>query len=180
MLLDVPRFKCLVDRTYLTDGQASGLEEAYCFAVTLMEARPLLWTVHLESGAVYSRLPTRALRHALWTPDATGVDFAQPDPWGAISSRGNVVAHSYLKDYRMLVRHEGQEAEGMYLFTLDYEDGGFAQDPEQFKTSNIIALNSGQLCAMPNNFCRFMDEHFVDKNAALGHYRRTSTYHTIE
>lgn len=176
VILDVPRFKCFVDKRFLTNDAETGLLEAYCFSVTLIESRPLLWTVHTIDGAVYSRLPTWAI---YTRPDALVVDESQHlDTWGAISSNGQVIAHQYLKDYWAEVTLGGSKQEGLYKFTIDYFDGGFSECPEQHKTSNIIFLESGQICAVPNNYCLFKDRHFVNDEVTTK-YRRNTRYYTL-
>lgn len=169
MLIDLPRFKCYIQKSFLTNSRESGLIEGYCFAVTLLESRPLFFTVHTIEGAVYSRLPIQALAH---TPNVTAdLKPEDLDPWGALASSGNVVQHAYLKDYS--VRRVSTSIEGHYWATVDYDIGGFAQDPEQHKTSNIIMLRNGQIAAWPNNWCLFTDEHFTDKIVKTKYSRQT-------
>lgn len=176
MILDIPRFKCLIDKRFVTDFKESGFVEAYCFAVTLLENRPLLFTVHTVHGAVYSRLPIWALytkeceiKDAFWT-------FR--DTWGAISSIGGVIEHKYLKDYEVECKTGPTSSEwGRYAFTIDYFEGGFSQDPEQHKCSHVIFMKSGAIAAYPNNNLRFFDKHFTDIETLQ--YRRNSNYYTI-
>jgi hypothetical protein len=169
-LLDFPRLKVFVNRDYMTDGAGQGREEAYVFAVTLLESRPLLFTVHTEFGAVYSRLPIQALA---WKDKPRDNSY---DMWGAISGNGTIVQHQYLKDYHVYVSK--YKAQGRYWCTIDYYDGGFAQDPEQHKTTNIILANSGAILAVPNNECIFEDDHFMKRSKNLT-YRRNKTYYTV-
>lgn len=173
MTLDVPRLKILVDKKFLTNKKENGLIEAYLFAVTLIESRPLLFTVHTIDGAVYSRIPI----DALYTKKPKKIlNRRYLDPWGAISSNGQVVSHQYLKDYA--VQSVRCERLGRYLFTIDYFNGGFAEDPEEFKTSNVIALENGQICAWPNNYCLFKDEHFTESPVKTK-YSRNKEYFVL-
>lgn len=167
-LLDIPRLKVYVDRQYMTDGQGHGREEAYLFAVTLLESRPLLFTVHTEYGAVYSRLPISAIA---WNQKPHDNSY---DMWGAISGNGCVTQHQYLKDYHVDV--PVYKDRGRYWCTIDYYDGGFAQDPEQHKTSNMILGDKGGIYILPNNFCFFRDDHFTKKSKNLT-YKRNSKYY---
>jgi hypothetical protein len=147
--------------------------EAYVFSVTLIESRALLWTVHTEHGAIYSRLPTKAICLEKVPPL---VNFIY-DEWGAISSNGQVISHEYLKDYavKLLI---GSGHVGVYQFTIDYFGGGFSEDPEQHKTSNVIFLDSGHIYVGPNNKMLFMDKHFVSGSSFQ--YRRNSKYHYLD
>lgn len=172
-LIDFPRLKCYCDRRYITNYEQRGYVECYVFAVTLLESRPLLFTIHTIDGAVYSRIPLEALRMK------KRPSILLADKWGAISSYGQVVQHQYLKDYRCkwLINQE----EGMYWATIDYIEGGFAHDPEQHKTSNIILMDRGDIVALPNNEVVFLDNHFVNKGSEerLRQYRRNTQYYTV-
>ena len=176
MILDIPQFKCFVKSEYVTNNTVKGeWIEAYCFAVTIIESRTLLWTVHLIDGPVYSRLPTKAIVHKIPEAEATHAF----DVFGSISSHGQVIAHQYLKDYKVYALIDGREWPGTYKFTIDYFEGGFAQDPEQHKTSNVIFMDSGFIFIGPNNMCLFHDTHFTNAETREI-YRRNSRYYYIE
>ena len=169
MTIDIPRFKCFVNKLYLTNQEETGLVEAYCFAITLIESRPLLFTVHTVDGAIYSRLPLNALK---WhKTDFKEHPLKHVDPWGAISSNGHAVAHSYLKDYGIKTIF----GVGTYMFTIDYFDGGFAEDPEQHKCSHMIQMRDGYFFAFPNNMCWFLDGHFTNPIPGTD-YKRNDIY----
>jgi len=176
-ILDIPRFKCWVKKEFLTDFQERGFTEAYAFSVTLLENRPLLFTVHTVDGAVYSRLPIWALTHT--DPSSSPLeDLKCLDPWGAISSFGQAIEHKYLKDYYVEALIQNESLPARYLFTIDYCHGGFAQDPEQHKTSNILALDCGLFAILPNNMCLFLDRHFTNGKQPSG-YKRNKEYFTL-
>ncbi len=169
-LLDFPRLKCYCDLQYLSNRQVKGWVECYIFAVTLIESRSLLFTIHTIDGAVYSRIPLEALK----TKKNKGK--LHIDRWGAISSNGTVIQHQYLKDYRCVTI--AGEWTGRYWATIDYLDGGFAQDPEQHKTSHILLMDTGDIIVCANNEVLFTDEHFVIKQSKnLKNYRRNTQYY---
>lgn len=64
---------------------------------------------------------------------------------------------------------------GHYLFTVDYNGPGLMEDPEQFKTHNILVLESGNLVALPNNHILFVDDHFA-RESEFPKYRRQTDY----
>lgn len=171
-LLDFPRLKCYCNLQYLTNKQKTGFVECYVFAVTLIESRPLLFTIHTVHGAVYSRIPLQALK----TKPVLG-EVIEVDPWGSISGSGQVIRHRYLKDYKCVCL-KNNNLVGRYWATIDYYDGGFAQDPEQHKTSNIILMELGDIVALPNNEVLFLDSHFVQETDPKElPYRRNTTYY---
>lgn len=174
MLIDIPFIHARVRLQYVTDNEQSGFEECYVFAVTCIVGRPPLFTCHMRSGAVFSRLPLEAFLAMSDNPFTALPDRALC-PWTCVGSTVSVRRHEYLKDYTVVI--EGG-ARGKYLFTLDYTDGNYSEDPEQHKTHNVIALEDGRFAAMPNNYCRFLDSHFTVESLPVAHYRRQSEYWT--
>lgn len=169
MTIEIPRFKGLIISEFISTAKQE-LIEAYIFSLTTIEARPLLFTIHTIDGALYSRIPIQAILHRLPTGTQFNADYL--DPWGAISSSSQAVSYNYLKDYHVISETLGR---GTYKFTIDYFNGGFSEDPEQHKTSNIIFLDNGQIAALPNNFTLFKDRHFTTPNQ-LYKYKRNKTY----
>lgn len=173
MLVDIPFIHGFVRRPYITGvGNNFDYEECYIFAMTCIASRPPLFTCHLRSGAVFSRLPLEAF--------VTTSGYVDPDPalvpWTCVGHRADVLCHEYLKDYTVKVLNK--DLVGRYLFTIDYTTGNYSEDSEQHKTHNVIALLDGRIAAMPNNYCRFIDQHFVDETLSTGDYRRQRAHWT--
>ena len=166
--LDIPYRHCYV-RGEFVSKQTRPIE-CYIFAATGILNRPLLFTCHTKSGAVFSRLPI----HAFTTNPNTMVYFKLEDqaPWGCVGNTLTVVKHSYLKDYTVQV--PSLHMEGRYIMTFDQFNGGFSEDPEQHKTMNMVELDNGQFGLMPNNYCRFKDLHFTEADDIQ--YKRQTDY----
>lgn len=150
--IDIPYIHCYVRGEFVSE-QTEPIE-CYIFAATAILNRPLLFTCHTISGAVYSRLPVEAF---ISRKDAGKLDNLAP--WGCIGNYMSVVEHQYLKDYEVTVPN--LNTSGRYLMTFDQFNGGFSEDPEQHKTMNFIELETGQYALMPNNYCIFNDSHFT-------------------
>lgn len=169
MIIDLPEFiHCEVNLEFISNIE--GWEECYIFAVTCIPSRPPLFTIHTVNGAVFSRLPIWAFRHK----EVKSSFNEESCPWSCIGNKVFAIKHAYLKDYTV----ETTLGNGRYLMTLDYTEGNYSEDPEQHKTHNVIALDSGHFVAMPNNYCRFIDDHFIDKKGSIDHYRRQTRYYT--
>lgn len=169
MIADCPRIKVKVRREFL-NPKLKGYENAYLYSVTGNINCPLLFNVHLESGALFSRLPI----HALCIQECIQIPLKVCMPWGVIGQRIQVIEHEYLKNYEVLT----SIGTGQYLFTVDQFDGGFAEDPEQHKTMNIIGIHDGPLVALPNNSCRFLDKHFTDDTLPTDYTRQSTRWIT--
>lgn len=170
MIINIPSIKCFVDRRIVAGKE--GFDDCYIFAVTALLNRSFLFTCHTNRGAVYSRLPISAFYHH--TVGKHRLLFQRDmDTWGCLGNDIGCIEHGHLKDYSVEIPH--LKMMGKYLFTLDSFHGGLAQDPEQHKTSNFIELENGQYGIFPNNFLKFIDSHFFDKDKPCD-YRRNNIY----
>ena len=174
---NLPQLKVYVRKDYLTQKSEDSSEfvEAYLVSVKSLMARPLLFTVYTEHGAVYSGLPINALS----TSNAINQEFTleQAQPFSCISPTISVIKYDFTKDMDVLVRINGELVLGQYLFTVEYGEGGLGEDPEQFKTHNVISLYDGCLVAFPNNMLLFQDGFFAGKNDEFPKYMRNSRYY---
>jgi hypothetical protein len=163
--VNIPFFKAKVRLEYLynLEEQHGKFEDCYVFAVTAIFNRPLLFHIHTESGAVFSKLPIEALCH---------IPCAIPEyqVWSALGNSVFPVTLSYLKNYWVQTKF----GEGRYMFSLDFFDGGFSEDPEQQKILHMIELESGNFITASNNHCKFMDSHFTVERPIS--YKRNTHY----
>jgi hypothetical protein len=152
-LLDVPYMHAKVRGRFV--GTVDDVE-CYIFGLTVILNRPLLFTAHLTNGAVFSRLPLKAF----YRYDTLAPPLEHSECWGAIGHHASVIQHKYLKDYRV----KTAAGDARYLYTIDFFDGGYSEDPEQHKTANVVELFYGNYLALPNNECLFEDAHFFRKS----------------
>lgn len=181
-ICDLPYLKCFVRSEFLYAGDCEGdLESAYAFSVTAFVNRPLLFTVHLDSGALFSGLPIWALVSADVKANAIALPEEDLQPWGCLGERVSVIQHKYLRDYEGLCKIKTREILGAYVATFVFlPDGGFEEDPSQSKTMNLMALRSGQFALLPNNMILFRDKHFTGRVEKWPKYRRNETHFTTE
>lgn len=163
--ISIPFFKAKVRREYLHNLEEGfgEFEDCYVFAITSILNRPLLFHVHTESGAVFSKLPIQSLCR---------IPCAVPEyqVWNALGNSIHAVTLAYLKDYWVKTKF----GEGRYMFSLDFFDGGFSEDPEQQKILHMIELQDGNYLTASNNHCLFLDSHFTTERPIT--YKRNSHY----
>jgi hypothetical protein len=111
-----------------------------------------------EYGALYDKLSIEAL---LWKPlEGEALPTTALQLWDCFDHEiflikknviSNCAAIAYLKN--------GIKMRGSYLFTIDTVSSGlgYADDPEQHKSANVIALENGQFAMLPNNRIQFID-----------------------
>jgi hypothetical protein len=172
MTVNVPSLKVKVRRRYL-NPEFEGFEEAYLVAVTAIAGRPLLFHVHLKSGALFSRLPITALiceKFGATETSALAECFMQhAQPWSCLEGPVQAYVIEHLRDSSVSI----MEGSGHYLFTVDYYGDGLAADPEQWKSHQVIVMDCGNLMALPNNKVLFVDQFFTQIQEFPAYQRQT-------
>jgi len=163
--LNLPFFKAKVRSEYLHDLESGHgeYEDCYVVAVTVLLNRPLLFHVHTTKGALYSKLPLEAICHLK-------CDKKEIHEWGALGNKAGILEISYFRNYNVKTKH----GIGRYMFSIDFFDGGFSEDPEQQKILHFIELDSGHYTTASNNECLFLDAHFTTGGAI--NYKRNTHY----
>lgn len=178
--VNLPSIKVFVDNKFLTDGKQEGFSEAYLVSVTSIPSRPLFFTVHLETGALWSRLPIWAIRCNRYDTEIemkpSELTPEQTQPFSCLEGDIQCVVYDHLRHYRVNVNIDSKIHSGFYLFTVDVAGQGLGEDPEQHKTHNVIVLDNGELVAYPNNMCLFLDEYFTSSKE-FPKYRRTNKFY---
>jgi len=161
---DIPTLRCWVRLPHIADSD--GVEEAYAFAVQSVGGRALAFHCLMISGAHYRGVPIHAI--AL-RPDAVEMTLGDCQLWDCFSARPIVHVFDFLRDHRCIAYTRGGSQNGRYLFTVDWlpetqERPGFTLTPEQNKCAHVIALDNGNLCALPTNRIAWTDAYFVGGN----------------
>jgi len=174
-MINLPAIKVFVDKEYLTNSLEGGMVEAYLLAADCRKASFIRFTVYLSSGSIWSGLPI----NAIWCDrfddfDLTSkIESTEPlQPYSCLEGPASVITYDLLKNASL----ECELGEANYLFTLNYEGDGLAEDPEQYKTHNVVVLKSGQLAALPNNHLRFKDNWFSNSKEDTSNYKRSKRH----
>lgn len=181
--VNIPSLPVLVKRRYLNPG-LEGFEKAYLITATAISGRPLFFGVHLESGALYTRLPITALVCDRYNEDVIHTQYSSlslqdSQPWSCLEGNVQYICYDHLKGSRAMIRIPSTKEKiyGHYLFTIDYEGDGLTEDPGQYKSHNVVALDGGSMVAYPNNYMLFLDDYFTDnEDHKFPDYRRQEKY----
>lgn len=136
-----------------------------------------MFHVLLEDGASYWNLPISALCHKEKAPLRA---LSELQRWDCFGVEFEVTVFDYLKGARakvFLANSVGELAaeSGIYVFTVDWTNNGFSDEPSQHKCAHIIALDDGNFAAQPNNRLQFIDASFVKPFVLMPHYK-TNTH----
>lgn len=161
MNADIPYLRCYVRQEYISN--LTGMEEAYAFAVQSLTGRALGFHVMLKSGAHYRGVPIHAIALSV---DAPARKLQDLQLWDCFSYKPSVTVFSYLRDHECLCYLRSGHQQGTYLFTVDWlpdepSRPGWTLTPEQNKCAHVIALDEGNLAALPTNRIAWKDGYFV-------------------
>jgi hypothetical protein len=179
MTLNTPALKVFVDLDFLTDSNTQGLEEGYLVSVQAAFGKPLFFTVHLETGGLYSKIPCSKLFSRKFGVEKNA-DYSQSElqPWSCLEGPAQCLVIDYLENKEVKAKIGDRIVPGNYVMTVDYHSPrGFADDPEQYKAHHIVVLENGQFAALPNNYLLFTDKFFADVKEFPKHYRRQSKFY---
>ena len=150
LLHDTPYTQCLLRNEFLFDEKHGHGEftPAVVFAYRAEPARAPMFSVMLESGAQWARVPI----HMICSQPCEVLSIEQCAWWDSYGYEFTVVALAFLKNHAVTaLGRDGVIRPGRYLFTVDWMRTGFAETPAQHKNHHVIQLDSGQWIAYPNN-----------------------------
>lgn len=182
MNADIPYLRCFVRREFIAD--TAGHEEAYAFAVQSVKGRSLGFHCMLKSGAHYRNVPLHAI---CLNQHAAPQEISNLCYWDCFTNTPVVTVFDYLRDHECMAILPGRRCAGVYLFTVDWlpdsaERPGFVMQPDQNKCAHVIALNDGNVAALPTNKIVWRDGYFIgsDPHPEKEGYRVQQSIHQSE
>jgi len=160
LICDVPITYCLVRDEFLydqKDGFGAFTECALIGAVGLPGRVPT-FTAMLKNGALWARLPL----HAFCVKPCDPLPVSTLCLWDCLSYDVTAHAYHFLGTLRADVFCcDGIERPGQYIFSLDWCRSEYAELPDQHKQHHLIALDEGQIAAMPGNRLRWHEPSWI-------------------
>lgn len=162
---ELPRHLYVVVDSTFTHREPVGWIPAVWFGLVSMPGRAWGCTVMLESGAIYRNLPP----HALGFGDEPEPDWTIQDAqtWDCYGREFSPIEYGYLAGLDCLVRANGREHLGEYLFTVAPVGDGFSAYPEQAKEFSFVRLRNGRLTVQPTNHLAFVEKSFTPPAPSL-------------
>ncbi len=167
-------FYCYVRMRYFYGGTLPKGEpavmKAAVYGVRSRGGKALGFNLLLANGASWAgpAIPISALCHR--GPDSTLDPAAVPEmplrnlqAWDCFGENFSVESFKGLPDLVWVrLPRSGEIAQGRYQWTIDWWGNGYSDTPWQHKQGHFIALDNGNYCLVPNNYCCFHDPSFTD------------------
>jgi len=129
--------------------------------------------VLLETGAHWSGLPLQAISDFANGPKQwEEKDHNKLIPWTAMGEHIEAWHADYLEGLE--VEYYKEKWKGRHTGVIVDWCGGFDRHPQEHKPLNLVALFDGQYALIPNNYCKFKDDHFIKEElfSQAKNYRR--------
>jgi hypothetical protein len=160
---DIPSFKAMVRKSFFTKDEADRNEfyNVYVFALQSCPGTILTFHVMTDSGMLRSRVPMSEI----YTQEPINdIPFNYKQLWDCFSENVTVSEYKFLGYHRaQIVLRDGTKAWGTYMFTVDWYNNPYSDEPSDYKCGHVFAADDGYLLCMPNNRIFWRDSNWVTK-----------------
>jgi hypothetical protein len=160
---NIPSFKGFVRKSYLTKNKEESeiFIPVYCFGIQSNAGTILTFHVMTDDGMVRSRVPLSEIYTKIPTND---IPFNYKQLWDCFSNNVMVIDYSFLDYHRaQVVLRDGTKVWGTYMFTVDWFDNPYSDEPSDYKCGHILQSDDGYLLCQPNNRLFWKDSNWVTK-----------------
>jgi hypothetical protein len=160
---NIPAFKALCRRSHFTKSieHDNEFDDVWVFGLQSIEGKILTFHVMTDYGMLRSRVPISEL--FLLQPK-NDIPFHFKQLWDCFSENVDVTRFDYLVEKRcQVVLKDKSVVWASYMFTVDWFDNPYSDNPSDYKCAHILCADDGYLLAMPNNRIYWKDMNWVTK-----------------
>jgi hypothetical protein len=160
---NISSFKALVKKSFFTKNpeDSNDFFNVYVFGIQSLAGRILTFHVMTDHGMVRSRVPLSEIYTKVPTED---IPFNFKQLWDCFGEKVSVIEYDFLAFHRaQIVLRDGKKVWGTYIFTVDWYDNPYSDEPSDYKCGHIFESDEGYLLCMPNNRIFWKDSNWVTK-----------------
>jgi len=160
---NIPSFKALVRKSHFTKNESDfeTFLNVYSFGIQSVNGKILTFHVMTDDGMVRSRVPISEIFTKTPTND---IPFYFKQLWDCFSENVSVIEYDFLKGHKVQVAlRDGSKVWGTYMFTVDWYNNPFSNEPSDYKCGHIFSADDGYLMCQPNNRIFWKDSNWVTK-----------------
>jgi hypothetical protein len=161
--VNIPSFKALVRKSHFTKNEEdkNTFLNVYCFAIQSVSGTILTFHVMTDDGMVRSRVP---MSEIFLSEPKNDIPSNYKQLWDCFSENVSVIKYDFLLHHRaQIVLRDGNKVWGTYMFTVDWFDNPYSDEPSDYKCGHIFKSDDGYLLCMPNNRLFWKDSNWVTK-----------------
>jgi hypothetical protein len=160
---NIPSFKGLVRKSHFTKNKEEHDQflNVYCFGIQSISGVILTFHVMTDDGMLRSRVPLSEIYVKEPTND---IPFNFKQLWDCFSENVSVIEYDFLKHHKaQITLRNGSLVWGTYMFTVDWFDNPYSDEPSDYKCGHIFKSDDGYLLCQPNNRIFWKDSNWVTK-----------------
>jgi hypothetical protein len=159
---NINSFKALVKKSYFTKDETSDeYYNVYVFGIQSIAGKMLTFHILTDSGMMRSRVP---LSEIYIKEPENDIPFYYKQLWDCFSENVSVIEYDFLAYHRcQVVLRDGSKVWANYMFTVDWYNNPYSNEPSDYKCGHILASDDGYLLCMPNNRIFWKDSNWVTK-----------------
>jgi len=161
--VNIPSFKAIVRKSHFTKDKEDydTFLNVYCFAIQSVTGVILTFHVMTDDGMVRSRVPISEIFIKEPTND---IPFNYKQLWDCFSENVSVIKYEFLTHHRAeIVIRDGRKIWATYMFTVDWFDNPYSDEPSDYKCGHVFQSDDGYLLCQPNNRIFWKDSNWVTK-----------------
>lgn len=169
MLLNhnIDNVKCLVRLSHFTHKEEDHdkFHNAYIFGIQSIAGKILTFHIMTDYGMMRSRVP---LSEVFLKEPTADIPYHFKQLWDCFSENVSVITYNYLYERRcQAVLKDGSKVWASYLFTVDWYNNAYSDEPTDYKCGHILVADDGYLLCQPNNRIFWKDSNWVTKDFPL-------------
>jgi hypothetical protein len=160
---DIKGYKCLVRLSHFTKNEEdkNTFHEAYAFGIQSVNSKILTFHIMTDYGMLRSRVPISEIFFKKPTKD---IPYYFKQLWDCFSENVSVIEYDFLKEKRcQVILRDSSKVWATYLFTVDWFNNGFSDEPSDYKCGHILVADDGYLLCQPNNRIFWKDSNLIVK-----------------
>jgi hypothetical protein len=164
---NIDNLKCLVRLSHFTHKEEDHdkYHNAYIFGIQSIAGKILTFHIMTDYGMMRSRVPLSEIFLKEPTDD---IPFHFKQLWDCFSENVSVITYNYLYERRcQAVLKDGTKVWASYLFTVDWYNNAYSDEPSDYKCGHILVADDGYLLCQPNNRIFWKDSNWVTKDFPL-------------
>lgn len=164
---NIDNLKCLVRLSHFTHKEEDHdkYHNAYIFGIQSIAGKILTFHIMTDYGMMRSRVP---LSEIFLKEPTADIPFHFKQLWDCFSENVSVITYNYLYERRcQAVLKDGTKVWASYLFTVDWYNNAYSDEPSDYKCGHVLVADDGYLLCQPNNRIFWKDSNWVTKDFPL-------------
>ena len=160
---NIPSFKAFVKKSFFTkdENHNNDYYNVYVFGIQSLAGKILTFHVITDDGMMRSRFP---ISEIYTKPPVNDIPFYYKQLWDCFSENVTVIEYDFLAFHKaQIILRDGTSVWGTYLFTVDWFNNPYSDEPSDYKCGHIFEGDDGYLLCQPNNRLLWRDSNWITK-----------------